>query len=91
MSGDYVPAQDEGTCTMTEEVRVGQIWKEVDPRFDRFLRIKATYPVGRFCTVETVEKFHGGWRHKHGTRTTNPGLDRFNGKRGGYELVVDKK
>jgi hypothetical protein len=62
----------------TSEVRIGDIWKEVDPRFTRFVRI-----VGRsehFVRVYTCTE--AGYRLRH--RETACSIGRFNGKRGGY-------
>lgn len=60
---------------MSAEIEVRQIWKEVDPRYDRQIEV-----VG-FCE-ET-----GKVIIKSNVRKTKARRERFNGKRGGYELV----
>lgn len=57
------------------EVEVGQIWREVDPRFDRRVKV-----VG-FCEES------GKIKIEYAGKVTKAKLERFNGKRGGYELV----
>lgn len=56
------------------EVKVGQTWREVDPRFQRMVKV-----VG-FCASGKVIIETGG-------KKTKAKRDRFSGKRGGYELV----
>lgn len=65
--------------------RTGDIWKEVDPRFTRYIVIHGLHPEAvviqnAYRAPETI-----GWT-LHGPRRTAQ-LKRFNGKRGGYEFV----
>ncbi len=75
---------------MEVHLKVGQIWQEVDPRLERYIRIS-----GISCGValiETVEQLVDGvtWRHKPKTkRNGEAALTRFTGKRGGYKLYQD--
>lgn len=60
--------------------KVGQIWKEVDPRVDRYVMIVMVGPdLVRLqrCDADGNAMF---------TRVTSAQLRRFNGKRGGYAL-----
>lgn len=60
---------------MSVEIKKGQVWREVDPRYERKIEV-----VG-FCE-ET-----GKVIIQSGGRITKARRDRFNGKRGGYELL----
>jgi len=58
--------------------KMGDIWKEVDPRFTRYVCILSR--VGgsvRICTCD-----HKGMKLRN--RETASSVSRFNGKRGGY-------
>ncbi len=57
-------------------IEVGQTWREVDPRFDRRVKV-----VG-FCEESGKVKI------EYGGKVTKAKRERFNGKRGGYELVT---
>lgn len=72
------------------EPRAGQIWKEVDPRFKRYVRIIGVYLGNRRVVIETVgfDKV-SGWFKRPKTATTQADIARFNGKRGGYALHQD--
>lgn len=64
----------------------GQIWQEVDLRFERFLRVIAIENSG--AHIETVYRTYandGVW-HTTGRKGAAK-LSRFNGKRGGYRYV----
>lgn len=65
---------------MENEIKIGQKWQEVDPRFIRKLVV-----VG-FCekTGKVVLKTTG-----LNGRKTKAMPERFNGKRGGYKLVTE--
>lgn len=72
---------------------VGQIWREVDPRFTRFVRIES---VGSFFRNEEVigirnvaNDQHVGWISPKGARFTRASGKRFHGKRGGYAFVEE--
>lgn len=75
---------------MPQEIRDGQIWREVDPRFERYVRIMR---VGKFARrsieIRTVKIVDGQWQIAPHSRLTFCDLERFNGKRGGYELYED--
>lgn len=70
--------------TYPNKIEVGQIWLEVDPRFDRFVRVEE---VGQRIQIKTVERASGGWRADSWTRAGYASPLRFNGKRGGYKFV----
>lgn len=58
---------------------VGQVWREVDPRFaKRLVKIRAIE--GEYAKISTV----GG----NPNRILRAKLLRFNGKRGGYQLEI---
>jgi hypothetical protein len=64
------------------EIELGQRWKEVDPRFERIVEV-----VG--LDSESFDRQGGVMIRTVGSRRigTWARLSRFNGKRGGYELV----
>lgn len=70
---------------MSQEPAVGQIWKEVDPRQERYLRIEHGSPFGKVA-VRTVVKKDGRWVDAPYSRISYCAAVRFNGKRGGYEF-----
>jgi hypothetical protein len=72
------------------EPRKGQIWREVDPRQNRYVRVLGVNGMGE-VQVETVYNADGKWFRAHGTRRGWAKLDRFNGRRGGYALQEDAK
>lgn len=58
--------------------RMGDIWKEVDPRVTRYVAILSRTPnCVRICTCD-----HKGMKLRN--RETAASVSRFNGKRGGY-------
>ena len=67
--------------------RTGDIWKEVDPRFSRHIMVLGVDDSGKvrlktcYRAPETV-----GWAAFGPVRKAKP--ERFNGKRGGYSLVI---
>lgn len=63
-----------------------QIWQEVDPRFERFVRIICVHSDGT-VGIETVEQCSVGWKRKKGSRESWVKPERFNSKRGGYRHV----
>jgi hypothetical protein len=72
---------------------VGQIWKEVDPRSNRFVRI-VEIRSSRTAVIETVMSRIVGTRPRISKiwdsttqRKTEAHPSRFNGKRGGYEFI----
>lgn len=63
----------------------GQIWQEVDPRFERFIRVELLTEDEIF--IQTVQKVDGEWKVKPRSKATRAVEERFNGKRGGYRYV----
>ncbi len=73
--------EDEELSRTTTELHTGQIRREVDPRLNREVEILG-FPSGfseDYVLIRTV-----GVKSKKGRLARR---DRFNGKRGGYELV----
>lgn len=69
------------------EIRKGQIWKEVDPRFERRVIITDVVEGRRGIQVQgVVPDFNYGWKPAPRSRKAWCDRERFNGKRGGYEL-----
>ncbi len=63
---------------------IGDIWKEVDPRFERYVRVVAwndDYVRIRSCTADG--RF---LNRRHGPASRKAKLARFNGKHGGYAI-----
>lgn len=60
------------------EIKLGQIWRELDPRFERRVEIVGCWPGDPHVTIVTVGA------EKRVPRQAK--RSRFNGKRGGYEL-----
>lgn len=70
-------------------LKVGQIWREMDARGARYVRVLEIHPSAvpaPMVTVETVYNADGKWFRAHGTRQNAARVDRFNGKPGGYSL-----
>lgn len=68
-------------------IKVGQIWREVDPRFNRYIQVlEATDGVVRPIKIATIDLATNALGRK-----TYASRERFNGKRGGYELYRDAK
>lgn len=63
------------------EVRAGQLWREVDPRIVRIVEVLRVY-----SDAAMIRKL--GVKSGNGRRAA---LVRFNGKRGGYRYVADRK
>lgn len=69
------------------EPKVGQIWKEVDPRLNRFVSIESVKPNWRRgITIRTVVNQDGVWVPAPRSRVSYADAERFNGKRGGYAI-----
>lgn len=72
---------------MTQEIKVGQIWREVDPRGNRYVQIieiaKCSVKSIKIATIDLSTNALG--------RMNWASRERFNGKRGGYELHMDAK
>lgn len=71
--------------TNAVEIVAGQIWKEVDPRQERHVRVNAQSKT--WIKIETVIRVDGVWMTKPRTGKRSARRERFNGKRGGYALV----
>lgn len=72
---------------MSQEIKGGQIWREVDPQFNRYIQVievtdGAVRPI-KLATIDLETNALG--------RKTWASRERFNGKRGGYELHRDSK
>lgn len=65
---------------------IGQIWREVDPRFSRFVRVEALATDRRSVSVRTVMKENGYWKPAPRSRLGYADSERFCGKRGGYAI-----
>jgi hypothetical protein len=63
------------------EIAIGQRWQEVDPRFERIVRVTNTDNVSEKVQIEPY--MIGG----RGSGARWAKLSRFNGKRTGYKLV----
>lgn len=66
---------------MTIEIKPGQIWKDNDRRFERYIRVKYVTLSGFAAVVETVfwnnPGHFGAWVKKRGYRTSEVSLRRF--------------
>ena len=70
-----------------QEIKVGQIWREVDPRFNRYVQvIEITNHSIRPIKIATIDLATNALGRKNWASR-----ERFNGKRGGYELHRDSK
>lgn len=66
---------------------VGQIWREVDPRHERYIRVES---VGiEDASVRSVIFDGTIWVDAPKSRQAFASLKRFNGKRGGYDLHME--
>lgn len=70
-------------------VKLHQVWREVDPRFHRLARILSVGKGRRSVQIRTVIKAGDDWVFTPHSRPTWCDPERFNGKRGGYELHED--
>jgi len=72
------------------EAKVGQIWREIDPRFERHVRIEAIDPRGNgWALIQTVIFDGTIWKQKRRTGQREVLLSRFNGKRGNYAFHME--
>ena len=71
---------------MQPEPKCGQIWKECDPRFVRFVRIEKVVPGRRGISIRAVAYAEGAWIDTPKSRLSYADPSRFNGKRGGYQI-----
>jgi hypothetical protein len=70
-----------------KEIKVGQIWRKVDPRFNRYVQILTVVDsaVKSICVATIDLETNALGRKNWASR------ERFNGKRGGYELHKDSR
>lgn len=76
------------------DIKPGQIWRENDKRFERYIRVLAVQDFkadGASVQAETVEKKDGAWRAMRGGHRTYINVLRFNQKAGGFSLIEDTK
>lgn len=67
----------------------GQIWREVDHRFDRYIMVLDVREGRRGILAQTTERNDlGQWRPAPRSRKSWCDVERFNGRRGGYELFA---
>jgi len=81
-------SESEKDTTADGRIRILQIWQEVDPRFERKVRVEKILEDGRIGIL-TVERSENGWRPMDGSRIRYADPNRFNGKRGNYKLVEE--
>lgn len=67
--------------------KIGDIWREVDPRFTRHVRVFDVQQGRRGIAVRTCVKTEGNWRPAPRSRLSWCDRERFNGKRCGYAFV----
>jgi len=64
------------------EIKIGQIWQEVDPRFEELPhKVVIGFEDGK-VVISPIGIF---------ARKTKAKPERFNGKRGGYRLIKDSE
>ena len=67
--------------------QVGDIWREVDPRFMRYVRIMRTPdPDDLRVSIKSVVKPGDEWIDGKLASVQSAKRERFHGRRGGYEL-----
>lgn len=72
------------------EIEANQIWREVGPRFERFVRVEQVANGNRRgILVRTVVRSNGDgpWIRAPRSRASWRDRNRFNGRRGGYQYV----
>lgn len=71
---------------MQPSLKQGQIWKECDPRMDRWVRIESVGVGPRSVHVRAVTLQDGRWIEAPRSRLGYASPERFNGRRGGYAI-----
>lgn len=69
-------------------ITIGQIWKECDNRFERYVRVVGFYELGNIgerVLLRTV--YLTGEEVPNRPKITKASFDRFHGKHGGYKFV----
>lgn len=76
---------------MTEQPKPkqGQIWVEMDPRFERYIRIESVGVGRRSVGFRTVVLLAGRWIDGPRSRMSYVNPERFNAKRSGYAIHQD--
>lgn len=70
-----------------QEIKVGQIWREVDPRFNRYVQVIEVFDTAvKSIKIANIDLLTNALGRKNWASR-----ERFNGKRGGYELHKDAK
>lgn len=67
-------------------VKVGQVWVEMDPRMERYVRIEKVWDDGKAVDIRRVTQDGGVWPN---ARLSSASARRFNGNRGGYAIHSD--
>jgi hypothetical protein len=77
---------------MSIMIRAGQIWKENDPRLERYVRIESV-PASPIRATDSVliRRVKEDGSHYKGAADRWAKIARFNGKRSGYSLHRDAK
>lgn len=69
------------------EVKVGQIWVEMDPRDERYVVVEKVYDgLPAFAKVRRVGADGSPWPK---SRSLDAQIGRFDGRRGGYAIHKD--
>lgn len=72
-----------------EDIKVGQIWKEVDNRFTRLVRVVRVDDIG-FIDIQTIfSSTDSSITKDNPGKITISNRKRFNGKHGGYKLIPE--
>lgn len=66
-------------------VKPGQIWREVDKRFNRYVLIVSIFEDGKRVVMHTVNER----TYEKAGPVVKASTGRFTGKHGGYELVKE--
>lgn len=64
-----------------------QIWREVDPRQERHIRIERVGVTHAWVRKVILRGEPARWTDAPKSRVAEARLSRFNGKRGGYEFI----
>jgi len=74
------------TKTEFPRVMIGQVWKEEDSRFIRFVEIMGID--GEKVKIKAIRFVRQGEDYPATNRITTASIKRFNGKHGGYSLTL---
>jgi hypothetical protein len=81
---DMAQKEKQRRISVLTEPAVGQIWKEVDPRKERYVRVERV-DIETIMVRRVIRPF-GSWTHAARSPERWAKASRFNGKRGGYEF-----